>query len=114
MNFKNSQISIFANNVRTRRKNLKMTQEELAEKSGLHRTYIGGIEQMSRNPSLKSMEKIADALNIDLSILTDSKLADTNSKYILCVNNNDEYNFYPIDEASLSPEEIKFLEQIYN
>ncbi|MCK5492847.1 MAG: helix-turn-helix transcriptional regulator [Candidatus Omnitrophica bacterium] len=39
-----------------------LSQEELSEKCGLHRTYIGGIESLGRNVSLVNIERIAKAL----------------------------------------------------
>ncbi len=45
------------------------SQEDLAFKSGLHRTYLGGIERGERNPSLKNIAAIAKALNISLEEL---------------------------------------------
>ena len=44
-----------------------MSQELLAQKSGLHRTYIGGIERGERNVSLVNIEKLAKALNLSLA-----------------------------------------------
>ena len=41
-----------------------MSQEELADKAGLHRTYIGGIERGERNITLDSLQVIAIALNV--------------------------------------------------
>ena len=61
--------SIFAANVRKIRKELHLSQEKLAELSGLHRTYIGGIEQRRVNVSLKNIGKIANALDVDPSVL---------------------------------------------
>jgi len=58
-----------AANLRKRRKAAGMTQEELAERSGLHRTYIGGIEQGRVNVSLKNIGKIADALGVEPALL---------------------------------------------
>jgi len=45
------------------------SQEELAEKTGLHRTYIGMIERAEKNITLVNIEKIAKALNINLKNL---------------------------------------------
>ena len=55
--------------VRSRRDELELTQEDLAEKSGLHRTYISDIERGARNPSLVIIEKLATALELQLSAL---------------------------------------------
>lgn len=59
----------FADNMREFRVRAGMSQEMLAEKSGLHRTYIGSIEQKRANISLKNVEKIAEALGLDPAIL---------------------------------------------
>ena len=48
-----------------------ISQEVLAQKSGLHRTYIGGIERGERNISLVNIEKIAKALNLTLVDIVD-------------------------------------------
>ena len=42
------------------------SQEELAFKSGVHRTYLGGIERGERNPALKNIAAIAKALDVTL------------------------------------------------
>ncbi|HVX01063.1 MAG TPA: helix-turn-helix transcriptional regulator [Candidatus Babeliaceae bacterium] len=57
--------------VRELRKAKDWTQEKLEENSGLDRTYISDIERGMRNPSLKSLEKLAKALKIKVSDLTD-------------------------------------------
>lgn len=58
-----------AANMRKYRKEAGLTQEKLAELCGLHRTYIGGIEQERINVSLNNMNKIAKALGVPVSSL---------------------------------------------
>ena len=60
---------VFAANMRRLRKEQKLTQEQLAEKCGLHRTYIGGIEQARVNVSLINIGKIANSLNVNPALL---------------------------------------------
>ncbi|MEO8677417.1 MAG: helix-turn-helix transcriptional regulator [Vicinamibacterales bacterium] len=60
---------IFAQNVRERRSKLGLSQEELAARASIHRTYIGSIERAERNVSIDNMEKIATALGTTLSAL---------------------------------------------
>ena len=50
--------------VKSARTKTNFTQERLAEKAGLHRTYIAGIETGHRNISIKNLEKIAKALGV--------------------------------------------------
>ena len=47
------------------------SQEELAAKTDLHRTYIGSVERSERNISLINIHKIAKAFNISVSKLLD-------------------------------------------
>ncbi len=54
----------FGNHLRKLRTDKKLTQEELADKAGLHFTYIGQIERGLRNPSLVNLHKLAKALKI--------------------------------------------------
>lgn len=58
------------NTVRRFREKQGISQEELADRSGLHRTYISGVERGVRNPTIMVLEKIADALGVELSALT--------------------------------------------
>lgn len=58
--------------VRERRLALKLTQAQLAEKCGLHRTFIGSVERGERNVALLSLRKIAAALRATpAALLTD-------------------------------------------
>ncbi|HLP92276.1 MAG TPA: helix-turn-helix transcriptional regulator [Nostocaceae cyanobacterium] len=56
----------FGRAVRRRRRELDLSQEQLAEKSGLHRTYISSIELGKCNVSLDNIEKLAKALNMSI------------------------------------------------
>jgi transcriptional regulator with XRE-family HTH domain len=53
---------IFCNNVRKFRTERKLSQEDLAEEAGLHRTYIGSVERGERNITIDVMERISTAL----------------------------------------------------
>ena len=59
----------FGKMVRTRRNRMGISQEELAARAGLHRTYIADIERGARNPSLESISKLASALEVSMSAL---------------------------------------------
>ena len=48
-----------------------MTQEELAYRAAIHVTYLSGIEQSKRNPSLRNIKKIALALDVSVKDLFD-------------------------------------------
>lgn len=48
------------------RRDQSLSQEDLAYKCGLHRTYIGALERGEKSPTLKTIEKIAAGLNIEL------------------------------------------------
>lgn len=52
-------------NLRRYREGLGLSQEEFAEKLGLHRTYIGGVERGERNLTLRSVERFAEATELD-------------------------------------------------
>ncbi len=68
-----SLINIFATNVKTYRIEKNLSQEKLAELSGLHRTYISAIERERRNISIDNIEKISQALDIDAYLLFKEK-----------------------------------------
>ena len=66
--------------IKRERSTLRISQEELAHRAGLHRTYVSDLERGRRNPSVESIEKLAHALQIPFSKL-----------------------FEPWDEAVISP-----------
>lgn len=53
-----------ASNVRQLRQRQGISQEELAARSGLHRTYVGSVERGERNVTLSSLESLAAALGV--------------------------------------------------
>ncbi|MBI3822049.1 MAG: helix-turn-helix transcriptional regulator [Planctomycetes bacterium] len=55
--------------VKVRREELKLTQEDLADKAGIHRTYLSDVERGSRNLSLINIERLAAALAMSMSEL---------------------------------------------
>lgn len=59
----------FGDRVKEVRLSQKISQEELADLAGLHRTYIGMIERGEKNITIKNINKIAGALKISLSQL---------------------------------------------
>ncbi len=59
----------FGNKVREKRLSLDLSQEELASRAGVHRTYVGMIERAEKNITLQNIEKIAKALEISLDKL---------------------------------------------
>jgi transcriptional regulator with XRE-family HTH domain len=61
-----SAIATFGEAVRKRRVAQGLSQEGLASRAGLDRTYVSGIERGVRNPSLRSAERIARALEVPL------------------------------------------------
>ena len=58
--------------IRSYRTNQHMSQEALAEKCGLHPTYIGQLERGEKNATLESIGKIADGLSVSLSRLLEN------------------------------------------
>lgn len=61
----------FGLKVQQRRKELGISQEELAYRAGVHRTYIGMIERAERNITLSNLKRLADALQVEIKDLFD-------------------------------------------
>lgn len=56
----------FGKKVRSLRINLGLSQEKLASRAGVHRTYIGMIERAEKNITLENIQKVCKALNIKM------------------------------------------------
>ncbi|MCJ7666876.1 MAG: helix-turn-helix domain-containing protein [Anaerolineae bacterium] len=61
--------TLFGRRLRELRQQQGLSQEELAFRAGLHRTYVGGIERGERNVTLKNIQRLADALGVDIRAL---------------------------------------------
>lgn len=59
-------VKVFGTNVRKYRNEKGISQEKLAELSGLHRTYISDIERFQRSIALENIQRLADALEIEV------------------------------------------------
>ena len=63
----NSEVLLkFGNRIRELRKLKNLSQEELAFRADVHRTYIGMIERAEKNITLLNIEKIANALEVSI------------------------------------------------
>lgn len=61
---KRDPLKRFGERVRAFREKLGLSQEALAAKAGIHRTYMGGVERGERNVSLKNIIRLASALGV--------------------------------------------------
>ena len=67
-----SEVNIrFGARVAEIRKSLNISQEELADRCGVHRTYIGSIERGEKSPTLITIEKFAIGLGVEIKDLFD-------------------------------------------
>lgn len=55
--------------IRRHRELIRISQEELADRSSLDRTYVSGVERGRRNPTVKILQRLADALGADLDVI---------------------------------------------
>ena len=58
-------------NIKVLRETQKISQEELADRAQLHRTYVSGVERGVRNPTITVIEKFAKALKVSIGQLAD-------------------------------------------
>jgi CheY-like chemotaxis protein len=77
--------TLLGNAIRRKRSALGISQEELAARAGLHRTYVSDVERGARNPSLESVDKLARALELSLPKLLETTSLDQTLVEILLV-----------------------------
>lgn len=56
---------VVGRNIRALRRARRLSQEELADELGVHRTYMGGLERGERNLTLRTLERLAARLGVD-------------------------------------------------
>ncbi|MDR1551945.1 MAG: helix-turn-helix domain-containing protein [Prevotellaceae bacterium] len=66
-------LEIFGQNVQKYRKEMKVSQEKLADIAGVHRTYVGMVERAEKNITLRNMEKFAIALKVKIKDLLENE-----------------------------------------
>ena len=59
----------FGRRVRATRERMGLSQEQLADNAGIHRTYVGGVERGERNLGLKNIVRLAKALGVHVGDL---------------------------------------------
>jgi CheY-like chemotaxis protein len=69
--------------IKAQRSTLGISQEELAYRAGLHRTYVSDVERGARNPSLESVEKLAQALELSVPMLFQRATHDQGTKQLV-------------------------------
>ncbi|SRR5581483_862882 len=69
--------------IKTERASLGISQEELAYRAGLHRTYVSDVERGMRNPSLQSVQKLANALELSVPALFQRATPGNGSRHLL-------------------------------
>jgi transcriptional regulator with XRE-family HTH domain len=62
-------LQALGDRVRDRRAELKMTQQELGDRCGLHRTFVGSVERGERNVSILNLRQLASALRVPVADL---------------------------------------------
>ncbi len=73
-----TKVENFGFKVKFFRNRLKLSQDELAEKADLHRTYVGAVERGERNICLANIFKLADALEVETKDLFDEDFEEEN------------------------------------
>lgn len=73
--------SLIGDRIRKYRLRLSLTQEELAERAGLHHTYIGQLERGEKNATIESIGKVISGLGISYELLFEKLAVDNSGLY---------------------------------
>lgn len=100
---------ILGQRIRMYRKKNHMSQEKLAELSGLHPTYVGQMERGEKNPTIESLLKICKAMHLPIAVLVE-KL----DEYALTDDCTSDYIMKNDDSIPLQAYELISREPYYN
>ena len=73
-------MKILTENFRSHRMAENISQEDLADLCGLHRTYIGSVERRERNVTLSTLEMLANALKVSVPQLLTGKASENDKR----------------------------------
>ena len=77
-------VALFGKNVRTLRDREGLSQEELAFRAGMKRSYLSDLERGTRNPSVRALGRLAEALRVAPSrLLEDPSTSETDSNVVV-------------------------------
>lgn len=62
-------LELLSTNLRVLRAQRQYSQERLADEAGIHRTYVGDLERCEQNPTLSTLEALADAFGVQIADL---------------------------------------------
>jgi len=105
-----SNIKRIGENVRLYRHRAGLSQEQLALQSGTNVSYLGQIERGEKNPTVKTLEKIASALGISLNeliVTSDGEKGESNQQ-IIAVFTQDDIKRYLRDLLNDKDNHIKY------
>jgi XRE family transcriptional regulator, regulator of sulfur utilization len=79
---RSDELRLLGRHIRQLRKQRRLTQEHLAERSGVHTQFVGAIERGKANPTLKVLTRVATALGVSLADLVDYEASSVDPKQI--------------------------------
>jgi transcriptional regulator with XRE-family HTH domain len=101
---------VLAQNIKAFRKTKGISQEELAERCGLHRTYIGSVEREERNVTLSTLEVLSDALQVNVaSLFIDTRIQKAPKRDLFMGNEDQEIEGIIAALKKLTPSQRKWV-----